>query len=304
MFIEDVFSGAVRYGSSVIFATQGEVISERAGVINLGMEGSMLCGALAAFATASATGSAVLGIFAGVAAGAVLAALHAFLVLWRGANQLASGLAISFLGLGLTAALGVSFVSKQITGLGAIEIPVLSDIPIIGPGLFAQDILTYLALILPFILVFLLARTRWGLVLRATGERPEVARAYGYDPRRVRAVATTIGGALGGLGGSQLVLAYTLNWVENVTVGRGFVAVALVIFGAWKPVQAAIGGLVFGAALSLQLQLQARGVDVSIWLLQMTPYVLTLLVLTITSRRQSQQIPEGLKAVFGGGKAA
>ncbi len=300
MFIEDVFAGAVRYGSSVIFATQGEVISERAGVINLGVEGSMLCGALAAFATASATGNAVLGIIAGTAAGALLASLHAFLVLWRGANQLASGLAISFLGLGLTAALGVNFVSKQITGLGAIEIPVLSDIPIIGKGLFAQDALTYLALVLPFILVFVLSRTKWGLILRATGERPEVVRAYGYDPRRVRAVAVTIGGALAGLGGSQLVLAYTLNWVENVTLGRGFVAVALVIFGAWKPVQAALGGLVFGAALSLQLQLQARGVDVSIWLLQMTPYVLTLLVLTVTSRRQSQQIPEGLKAVFGG----
>ncbi|MBJ7471490.1 MAG: ABC transporter permease [Solirubrobacteraceae bacterium] len=300
MFIEDVLAGAVRYGSSVIFATQGELISERAGVINLGIEGSMLCGALAAFATASATGSAVAGIFAGLAAGGVLAAIHAFLVIWRGANQLAAGLAISFLGLGLTAALGVSFVSKQITGLGAIEIPLLSDIPILGKVLFTQDALTYLALILPFIVLFALSRTKWGLILRATGERPEVVRAYGYDPKHVRAAAVILGGALAGLGGAQLVLAYTLNWVENVTVGRGFVAVALVIFGAWRPLGAAAGALVFGAALSLQLQLQARGVDVSIWLLQMAPYVLTLLVLVFTSRRQSKQIPEDLKAVFGG----
>lgn len=300
MFIEDVLSGAVRYGSSVIFATQGEVISERAGVINLGVEGSMLCGALAAFATAVGTGSAPLGVLVGILAGAVLAMLHGYLVLWRGANQLANGLAISFLGLGITAALGVSFVSEQITGFGAIEIPVLSEIPIIGPALFAQDILTYLALLLPFFVAWALAKTRWGLILRASGEQPEVVRAYGYNPRRVRFGAVTLGGALAGLGGSQLVLAYTLNWVENVTVGRGFVAVALVIFGAWRPLGAAAGALVFGAALSLQLQLQARGVEASIWLLQMAPYVLTLLVLVFTSRRQARAIPEDLKSVFGG----
>jgi general nucleoside transport system permease protein len=299
VFIEDVLSGAVRYGSSVIFATQGEVISERAGVINLGVEGSMLCGALAAFATAAATGSAPLGVLAGISAGAVLAMLHAYLVLWRGANQLATGLAISFLGLGITAALGVSFVAQQITGFGAIEIPVLSSIPIIGPALFAQDALTYLALLSPFVLTLALARTRWGLLLRACGEQPEVVRAYGYNPRRVRFSAVTLGGALAGLGGSQLVLAYTLNWVENVTVGRGFVAVALVIFGAWRPFGAAAGALVFGVALSLQLQLQARGVEASIWLLQMAPYVLTLLVLVFTSRRQAKALPEDLKTVFG-----
>ncbi len=203
--------------------------------------------------------------------------LHGFLVLWRGANQLATGLAISFLGLGLTAALGASYVSRQITGFGAIKIPGLSDIPIIGPALFAQDALTYLALLLPFALT-------WALPARVGGSSSARAGAARGGARvRLRPAAcasppSRLRGA-GRLGGSQLVLAYTLNWVENATVGRGFVAVALVIFGAWRPLGAAAGALVFGAALSLQLQLQARGVEASIWLLQMAPYVLTLLVL-------------------------
>jgi ABC-type uncharacterized transport system permease subunit len=302
MFVEDVMTGAVRYGASVLFATQGELVAERAGIINLGTEGSMLCGALAGFAVAAQTGSAALGALAALAAGALIALLHAFVVIDRKANQLAAGLAIAFLGLGLTAAIGTSFVDRRIDGLGEAPIPLLADIPFLGNVLFSHDLLTYLALLLGPLLWWFIFRTRWGLLLRATGEDPEVVRAYGHSPRRIQYLATVAGGALAGLGGGQLVLAYTLNWVENATAGRGFVACALVIFAAWKPLRATVGALVFGGAVALQLQLQARGVDVSSFVLGMVPYVLTLLVLAVASWRGGQRVPAGLKAVFDSGR--
>jgi ABC-type uncharacterized transport system permease subunit len=302
MFVEDVLTGAVRYGASVLFATQGELVAERAGIINLGTEGSMLCGALSGFAVAAQTGSALLGAVAGLAAGALIALLHAFVVIDRRANQLAAGLAITFLGLGLTAAIGTSFVDRRIDGLGQAPIPLLSDVPLLGNVLFDHDLLTYLALLLGPLLWWFIFRTRWGLLLRATGEDPEVVRAYGHSPRRIQYLATVAGGALAGLGGAQLVLAYTLNWVEDATAGRGFVACALVIFAAWRPLRATVGALVFGGAVALQLQLQARGVDVSSFVLGMVPYVLTLLVLAVASWRGGQRVPAGLKAVFDSGR--
>lgn len=301
MFVEEVFGGAVRYGASVLFATHGELIAERAGVINLGTEGSMLCGALAGFAVAAETGSALGGVLAGLAAGALLAALHAYLVIDRKANQLAGGLAITFLALGLTATVGTSFVDRRIEGLGEAPIPLLSEIPFVGSVLFSHDLLTYLALLLGPLLWLIIYRTRGGLLLRAAGEDPEVVRAYGHSPRRIQYLAVTAGGALAGLGGAQLVLAFTLNWVENATAGRGFVAVALVIFAAWRPLRAMLGAFIFGGAVALQLQLQARGVDISSFVLEMTPYVLTLAVLAIASWRGVQQMPAGLKAVFDSG---
>jgi ABC-type uncharacterized transport system permease subunit len=302
MFVEDVLTGAVRYGASVLFATQGELVAERAGIINLGTEGSMLCGALCGFAVAAQTGSALLGAVAGLAAGALIALLHAFVVIDRRANQLAAGLAITFLGLGLTAAIGTSFVDRRIDGLGQAPIPLLSDVPFLGNVLFDHDLLTYLALLLGPLLWWFIFRTRWGLLLRATGEDPEVVRAYGHSSRRIQYLATVAGGALAGLGGAQLVLAYTLNWVEDATAGRGFVACALVIFAAWRPLRATVGALVFGGAVALQLQLQARGVDVSSFVLGMVPYVLTLLVLAVASWRGGQRVPAGLKAVFDSGR--
>lgn len=303
MFVEDVLTGAVRYGASVLYATHGELIAERSGIVNLGTEGSMLCGALAGFAVAAETGSALPGVFAGLIAGALLALVHAYVVINRGANQLAAGLAITFLGLGLTAAIGTSYVDRRIDGLGEAPIPLLSDIPLFGNFLFSHDLLTYGALLLAPLLWWFLFRTRWGLLLRATGEDPEVVRAYGHSPQKIRYLATVAGGALAGLGGAQLVLAFTLNWVENATAGRGFVACALVIFAAWKPLRAMLGAFVFGGAAALQLQLQARGIDVSSFVLEMVPYVLTLLVLALASWRGGQQMPAGLKAVFDSGRA-
>ena len=299
MFVEDVLVGTIRSGTSVLYAAQGEVIAERAGVINLGTEGSMLTGALAAFAATVGTGSPAIGVLAAAGAGAALALVHAFIVITRRANQLASGLAVTFLGLGLTAILGRSYVAQSVHPLNRVAIPLLSDIPVLGNVLFNHDILTYGGLALGPLLWLFLHRTRWGLILRAVGEQADVAFAYGHSAERVRYMAVTAGGALAGVGGAQLVLAYTLSWVENVTVGRGFVAVALVIFAAWEPLRATVGAWVFGGALAIQLQLQARGVSISPFLLQMTPYVLTVAVLAVTSRGQVQRAPGEIRAVFG-----
>ena len=299
MFVEDILAGMVRSGTSVLFAAQGEVLAERSGVINLGTEGCMLCGALAAYAGAVATGSVFLGIVFGAGAGAVLALMFVGMVTWRGTNQLATGLAFSFLALGVTAALGVDYVGQSAPALDSVRLPGLADIPVLGPALFDHDVLTYCGLLLGPLLWLFLYRTRWGLVLRATGERGAVAYAYGHSPARVRCLAVTAGGALAGVGGAQLVLAYTLNWVENVTVGRGFVAVALVIFAAWNPLWASVGAYVFGGALALQLQLQARGVDISPFLLNMAPYVITLVILVVSSRGRVRRAPDEIRAVFG-----
>jgi general nucleoside transport system permease protein len=299
MFVQDVLVTTVRSSTSVLFAAQGEVVAERSGVINLGTEGCMLTGALTAFAVAASTGSPLLGVLAALAAGALLASLHAFLVVTRGANQLATGLAVTFLALGVTAALGSSFVDRSVHPLKAVPIPLLSDLPFLGPVLFKHDLLTYCGLALGPLLWLFLYRTRWGLILRATGERGEVPFAYGYSPRLVRYAAVMAGGAFAAVGGAQLVLAYTLNWVENVTVGRGFVAVALVIFAAWNPLKATLGAFVFGGAVALQLQLQARGVDISPFLLNMLPYLFTLVILVIASRGRAQRAPGEIRAVFG-----
>ena len=299
MFVEDVLIGAVRSGTAVLFAAQGELVAERSGVINLGTEGCMLTGALAAFAATSSSGSPWVGVAAAAGVGVLMGLLHAFFVVTRRTNQLATGLAITFLALGVTAAVGSDYVDKAVNPLNPVPIPLLSDVPFVGPILFEHDILTYCGLALGPLLWVFLFHTRWGLVLRATGESGAVAFAYGHSPTRVRYLAIMAGGALAAIGGAQLVLAYTLNWVENLTVGRGFVAVALVIFAAWDPLKATAGALVYGGAVSLQLQLQARGVDISPFLLNMTPYILTLVILIVATRGRVQRAPDEIRAVFG-----
>ena len=299
--LEAIILGAVSYGACLIFAAEGELIAERSGIVNLGTEGSILCGALLAFMVTVWTGSPYIGAIFGLVGGALPALLHAYMVVGRKADQLASGLAITFLGLGVTAALGKSFVDDKINGMEAVGIPLLKDIPIIGGAFFDQDLLTYLALLIGPALWWFFKRTRAGLILRATGESGDVVYAYGHSPRKVRYLAVTAGGALAGLGGAQLVLATTLNWTENITQGRGFVAVALVIFASWLPLRAAGGALLFGAAFALNLVLQTRGVGIPSFYLLMLPYVLTLIVLAVASKGQKQMMPAGLKAVFAPG---
>jgi simple sugar transport system permease protein len=296
--IEAILAGAVRGGSSILFAALGETVSEKAGVINLSTEGSMLVGALSAYAVAVETGNAWMGVLAGAAAGATLAALFAAMVVWRGANQLATGIVVLFLALGVTALLGRDYVGVGVEGFDRWAVPLLSDIPFVGTILFDQDPLTYLALLAAPAVWFLLNRTRPGLLVRAAGERGEVLFAAGHSPRLVRFSAVAFGGMLAGIGGAQLSIALALNWSENMVAGRGFVAVALVIFAGWNPIGALVGALFFGGVESLQLQLQAQGVSLPADLLNALPYLATLAVLVVLSRRRLHAAPEGLSRVF------
>ncbi|WP_201318521.1 ABC transporter permease [Paenibacillus sp. EPM92] len=301
--IADILTGAFRSGTSVMLASQGELISERAGVINLGTEGSMLAGALGGFAVTAWTGNPWLGTLAGGLCGLLISAIHAFLVLTCHANQLATGLTIMFFGMGLTSFFGRGFVSKQIVGFNPIPIPYLSDIPFLGQILFNHDPLTYLSIVLVPLLWYLLFRTRLGVILRAAGEREEVLFANGFNPKLVRYAAVLAGGFLAGIGGAQLSVAYTHSWVENMVQGRGVVAVALVIFASWKPTRAMLGAYLFGAAQALQLTVQQTQLPISPFFLFMLPYLLTLAALLVVELRQRSQTPEALGKVFTGNSA-
>jgi len=296
--IIDVMTGAVRGGTSIMYAGLGETVSERSGVVNLGTEGSMLMGALGAYIVTVETGNPWLGVLAGAATGAFLSAIHAVLVVWRGANQFASGLTLLFLALGLTSLFGSTYVGKSVSGFSPVDIPYLSDIPFIGPILFQQDPLVYASFVIVPLIWFILFRTRMGLLLRTAGERSEALSVNGYSIRTVRTWAITAGGALAGIGGAQLSIAYTQTWFENMVAGRGFIAIALVIFASWNPVIIMGGAYLFGAALALAPALQARGVIVNQFALDAIPFVLTLAVLAILGKRTLSAAPDELKRVF------
>lgn len=290
----DVAAGAVAGGTSILYAALGETVSERAGIINLGTEGCMLVGALTGYAVAAMSANPWVGAIAGAGAGGALAALHAILVIERKASQLASGLVMLFLALGITSLFGGSFVSRTIHSFGPIAIPGLSKIPGIGRVLFDHDALTYLSFFMAPAIWWLLFRSRWGLLIRGAGERGEVLAAYGYSPKRIQYVAVIAGGALAGLGGAQLSTAYANSWFEAMTAGRGFIAVALVIFAGWDPLKAVAGAYLFGAALALSPALQARGYNLNQFALDALPYVITVLVLIVLSRKRLHAAPEGL----------
>jgi general nucleoside transport system permease protein len=296
--IQEVMTGAVAGGTSILYPIVGETFTQRSGVINLGTEGSMLAGALTAYIVGIETGSVWLGALAGALAGAALALVHAFMVLTRGANQIATGLVVTFLGIGLTALFGQDYVGQGVNAFASVPIPGLSDLPFFGPVLFDHDPLTYLAILAGPIAWLVLYRTRFGLMVRAAGERPEVLLAYGMSATQIRYIATLLGGALAGVGGAQLATAFTLNWSENMTVGRGFVAVSLVIFAAWNPMKAIVGAYLFSGAIALQLYLQANGTDFSQYLLQAAPYIAVIVILAALSRRRLHDSPESLSKVF------
>lgn len=299
----DILTGALRGGTSILWAGLGETVSQRAGVINLGTEGSMLVGALTGYATTVATGSAWTGVLAGAAAGALLSLVHAVLVVSRGANQLASGLTLYFLALGLTSLYGARYVSTPIDGFDRLAVPGLSDLPVVGPVLFSQDPLTYAALLAAPVAWWVLFRTRVGLLLRTAGERSEALGVNGYSVARVRYAAVVAGGALAGVGGAHLSLAYAGSWFEAMVAGRGFIAVALVIFAMWSPLRLAAGALLFGAALSLASVLQASGFRVNQFALAAVPFVLTLAVLAVIGRRTLRAAPAELLRVFEGSRS-
>lgn len=294
----EVLTGAVRGGTSILFAGVGETVSERAGVVNLGTEGSMLVGALTAYAVTASSGHPWFGILAGGAAGGALALIHGFWVVQRKANQLACGLVVLFLALGLTSLFGAAFVQRDIVPLSPVTIPVLGHIPVLGEILFRHDPLTYLSYLLAPAAWLFLTRTAAGLRLRTAGERGEVLRVYGRDPGRIQVMAVAAGGALAGVGGAQLSTAYTHAWFENMVQGRGFIAVALVIFAAWHPLKVMGGAYLFGAALALSPALQARGSSINQFALDAIPYLLTLAALVVLARRRADATPEGLRSLF------
>jgi len=298
--LQGLAAGAIRSGTSVLFASLGEVIVERAGMVNLGLEGCMLTGACFGFVVAFRTGNPFLGLIAAALAGGLFNLLLGYLVVTRRANQLASGLTLLFLALGLTSLVGWDYVGKKIDGLSLIRVPVLSEIPFLGPVLFEGDVMSFAILPSALVVWWVLYRTRWGLAVRTVGESRVAAYAAGLNPDRIQYQALFVGGLLGGLGGAHLSLAYAQVWVPEMTAGRGFIAVAIVIFASWHPVRAIVGALLFGGAIAFQLQLQARNAPASPFLLDMLPYLLTLLVLLLWGRRRQYQAPEGLWEVFRG----
>jgi len=280
-----LLSSSVNAGTVLAIAALGLLIHERAGVVNLGAEGMMLVGALAAYATAFHSDSLVLGFLAGAAAGAVLAAGFGVLVIWLSTNQYATGLALSLLGGGVTAFAGIHYTDRQLAPQASFRLGGLSELPFFGPAVFRYHPAVYLAIALSVALAWFLYRSRSGLVLRAVGESPESAHALGYPVRRIRLATVVVGGALCGLAGAYVALVYTRLWVEGLTAGRGWIALALTTFATWRPGRVVLGAYLFGGVTMLQLHLQARGVQIESHLLAMAPYLATILVLVLISRK-------------------
>ncbi|MGM0583255.1 MAG: ABC transporter permease [Pseudomonadota bacterium] len=267
----------------LLFAAIGELVAEKAGVLNLGVEGMMIVGAVAGFAAAHETGSPLLGVLAALAAGAGLSAVFALLTQGLMSNHVATGLALTLFGLGLAALVGQPFAGARAVTVPRLDIPGLSDLPVIGRLIFAHDPLVYLSLALTLVVAWMLTRTRAGLVLRAVGENHDAAHAIGCRVVAVRTAAILFGGACAGLGGAYLSLVASPLWAEGMTAGRGWIALAIVVFASWKPGRALLGAYLFGGVTVAQLNLQALGVAVQSQYLSMTPYLATILVLVIMS---------------------
>lgn len=280
-----VLAGTLAAATPLIFAGLGELVAERSGVINLGVEGMILIGAIAGFAAAAETGlGPAAGLPAGALAGMGAALVFAVFALSLAANQAACGLALTIFGIGLSAFIGQHYVSYSLPGLKPLSIPLLSDIPVIGPVLFHQDAVVYLSLAAFALVAWTLAKTRLGLLLKAVGESPEAVHAIGYPVLAIRYGAVLFGGAMAGLAGAYLSTVYTPLWVQNMSAGRGWIAVALVVFAAWKPGRLLLGAYLFGAVTILQFHAQGLGIALPVQLLAALPYLATIVVLVLISR--------------------
>jgi len=279
-----ILVSTVLSATPLLLAAAGELVTEKSGVLNLGVEGMMIVGAVVGFGVELDSGSAVAGFAAAAAAGALLAALFGILTLLFLANQVATGLALTIFGLGLSALIGAAYIGKPLPNLPRLDIPGLSDLPVIGPLIFGQDAMVYLSVALTVAIAWFLSRTRAGLVLRSVGENQEAAHALGYRVRRIRLLAVLFGGAMAGLGGAYLSLAYTPLWSQAMTSGRGWIALALVVFATWKPWRLLLGAYLFGFFSIVQLHAQGLAVPIAPEFLSMLPYLATILVLVIISR--------------------
>ena len=285
----------------LLLAATGELVTEKAGVLNLGVEGMMLVGAIAAFATAVATGSGLLAILVGAFSGVAVAAIFAVLTLTFLANQVATGLALTIFGVGLSALIGSSFVGISLEPLPQLNVEFLSTIPILGELLFGHDVLVYLSFIMILLAGYFLSKTRSGLILRAVGESHDSAHALGYSVLTVRYLAVLFGGFMSGLAGSYLSLVYTPLWAENMTAGRGWIALALVVFGTWRAGRIAFGAYLFGAITILQLHVQGWGINIASQFMTMLPYIATVIVLVFISSDKIKiriNAPQSIGKVF------
>ncbi len=279
-----LIAATLNAGTVLAIASLGLLINEKVGIVNLGAEGIMLCAALAGFAAVVHSGSTLVGFAAGMAAGAVLAAIFGLLVIWLNTNQYATGLALSLFGGGFSAFAGTGYVQARLPEQSQWAIPVLGDVPFIGPALFRHHPMVYFAMVLTLALIWFLYRTRTGLVLRSVGESPESAHALGYPVRRIRLAAVVAGGALCGLAGAYISTVYTPLWVEGMVAGKGWIALALTTFATWRPARVLLGAYLFGGVTMLQFHLQGAGVNVPSQFLTMMPYVATVVVLALISR--------------------
>ena len=279
-----LLAATLNAGTVLAIAALGLLINEKAGIVNLGAEGMMLCAAIAGFATVVHTGSNWLGFLAGAGAGALLAAIFGVLVIWLNTNQYATGLALSLFGVGFSAFSGISYVQAKLPERPQFAIPVLGDIPLVGPALFRHHPAVYLTILFAAALIWFLYRTRSGLVLRSVGESPESAHALGYPVRRIRLAAVVAGGAMCGLAGAFISIVYTPRWVEGMVAGRGWIALALTTFATWRPARVLLGAYLFGGVTMLQFHLQGVGLDVPSQFLSMLPYLATIVVLALISR--------------------
>ncbi len=295
-----VLSSTIFSGTSLLYATLGEVVTERSGTVNLGLEGVLLISAATGYGVTILTENPFLGVMAAALTGALVNIVFGYLIVIRRANQLASGLAVMFFGYGLSALIGKPFVGKMITSLPRYMLPGLGELPLRYSSLFKFDVLIYLVIPISLFIWWLLYRTRWGLGLRAVGENAETAYASGRNPGLIKFQALIVGGILAGLGAAHLSIAFTMNWAEYMTGGRGFIAIALVIFSKWHPIRAIAGVIVFSGAVAFQLLLQVSGVNISPFILDMIPYVLTLAVLLIWGGTRKHSAPAMLGRVYQG----
>ncbi|MDP4609538.1 MAG: ABC transporter permease [Burkholderiaceae bacterium] len=279
-----LIAAALDAGTILALASLGLLINEKAGILNLGAEGMMLCAALAGFATVVHTGSSALGFGAGMVVGAAMAGLFGWLVIWLGTNQYATGLALSLFGAGLSAFAGTAYVQEKLPEAVHYKIPVLGDLPFVGPAFFSHHPMVYGGVLITAALMWFLFKTRSGLVLRSVGESPHSAHALGYNVRRIRLGAVMAGGALCGLAGAYVSTVYTPLWVEGMIAGKGWIALALTTFATWRPARVLLGAYFFGGVTMLQFQLQGAGVHIASQFLNMMPYVATIVVLVLISR--------------------
>lgn len=286
-----ILTAAIKTGTPLLLVALGEMVCEKSGVLNLGQEGMMLMGAVCGFIAAFSTGSLLLGVLAAMAAGMLMSLLFGVISMHLRANQVATGLALTIFGTGLSAFIGSSYVGQTVKGFQGIQIPVLADIPFIGKLLFSHDLLIYVSWVLVLIVGWFCVRTRGGLILRAVGENPHNANAIGLPVLTVRYLAILFGGAMAGLAGAYMSLAYTPMWMENMTGGRGWIALALVVFASWKTKNLVLGAYLFGIASIMHLVLQGLGMKISPSLLAMLPYLATLVVMIfIGSNRMKEKL--------------